>query len=120
MPITSSSSSSSFKKHAPSPLLFTSFDVPEWTVPSSALCDAVAQQYTHLFTSFEVPQWMLQGARVAQAERGGDSSSSKDTCKQGCSIICSGSSVTKCHGRGSSGLHQALHQAPAQSPSHGG
>ena len=118
MPITSSSSS--FKERAPSPLLFTSFDVPEWTVPSSALCDAVAQQYTHLFTSFEVPQWMLQGARVAQAKRGGDSSSSKDTCKQGCSITCSGSSVTKCHGRGSSGLHQALQQAPGQAPSRGG
>ena len=117
MPITSSSSSSSFKKHAPSPLLFTSFDVPEWTVPSSALCDAVAQQYTHLFTSFEVPQWMLQGARGVQAECGGDSSSSKDAGKQGCSIICGGSSLTRCHGRGSTGLHQALHQGPAQSPS---
>ena len=78
-PHASSPTSASAGKRTAAPMMFTSFDVPEWTVPSSVICDATADKYMHLFTSFEVPGWMLQGdlgisrsaACARKAQRGG-------------------------------------------------
>ena len=50
-------------KHSTTPMMFTSFEVPEWAIPLSAISDTTADKYMHLFTSFEVPNSMLQGIR---------------------------------------------------------
>ncbi len=52
---------STFSNRADTTTMFTSFDVPQWTVPRSVITDSIAEAYKHMFTSFEVPSWMLQG-----------------------------------------------------------
>ena len=50
-------------KQGTTPMMFTSFEVPKWAIPLSAISDTTADKYMHLFTSFEVPTSMFQGIR---------------------------------------------------------
>jgi hypothetical protein len=54
-----------FDKREYDQTMFSSFDIPAWTIPLSAITDPIVEQYKHMFTSFEVPDWMVQGVRPA-------------------------------------------------------
>lgn len=54
-----------FDKREDDKTLFSSFDIPSWTIPLSIITDAIVEEYKHMFTSFEVPDWMVQGVRHA-------------------------------------------------------
>lgn len=63
-----------FDKREHDQTMFSSFDIPAWTIPLSAITDAIVEQYKHMFTSFEVPDWMVQGVRQSThaARTGGE------------------------------------------------
>jgi len=106
MPIAShnaSTTSASFIKRAPPPMLFTSFDIPEWTIPSSVIADSIALGYKHLFSSFEVPAWMLQGQGLRCEQL--DAAAAK-------AVGGGGAVQAACRGRG-----WGMNQPPALSPS---